>query len=82
MTKKIEILSSYLPIKCGIASFTSDLYKSISNISSLSIDIIAVEHATNQKISNEPKRSNLEKKAYDYSQTQTWFHVGKQYKTI
>ena len=40
--KKIAFISSYLPRKCGIATFTSDLITSVSTASKGTVEPLAV----------------------------------------
>ncbi|MCP4473231.1 MAG: glycosyltransferase [Gammaproteobacteria bacterium] len=60
---KIALLGTYLPKKCGIATFTSDVYQSIINAENSTCDVIAVG---NNKYSDEVCMSISENCHEDY----------------
>lgn len=68
---KILIIGTYLPRKCGIATFTHDLYSSISSQEN-QVDIIAILDRTENAFPQEVKKTISRDVKEDYANAAVW----------
>lgn len=68
---KILIIGTYIPRKCGIATFTHDLFNSISDYSN-EVDVIAISDGTEYSFPSEVKRVIQRDNKLDYIEAGKW----------
>src|SRR5690606_10986539 len=71
---KILIIGTYIPRRCGIATFTNDLYKSLTTNSNETVHVLAISNGQQMQYPPEVKRVIDQFNLSDYLRSAEWIN--------